>query len=258
MEFLSEEMSQSTGYNLLSKVVKSGSRSYRRYLIFTILFSLIFIVIFVNLQLQNKFNLIENGEIRQGDFGWLRNINFLHKFMEPQDSSTVIVPRELSDVKERHYVACFVMSAPKNSFARNAIRNSWGRLLRPIFLIGISDKDLMDSVTREALIYDDIIVENFIDSYANLTLKSAFAMKNFLNFFPTSKYFMKIDDDMFLNVNSLYGLLESVPRDSLVGKLNLNAKVIRDVNNRWYVPSFLFDGNEFPPYFNGAAYLIPG
>lgn len=251
-------MSQSTGYILLRKAVKGSAISYRRYLIFTIILSLAFILIFVNIHCRNQCNFTPNSALNQADFGWLRNINFLNKFMEPQDTSALILPRELSDVKERHFVACFIMSAPKNSFARNAIRNTWGRLIRPIFLIGLSNKDLMDSVTREALMYDDIIVENFVDTYANLTLKSAFAMKNFIAYFASSKYFLKIDDDMFLNVDSLYGLLESVPRDSLVGRLNLNAKVIRDINNRWYVPSFLYDGNEFPPYFNGAAYLIPG
>lgn len=250
-------MSQSTPYVLLNKVV--NSRPYRRYFVLSILLGLVFsIAVYAKIQWHIRDDTLDITERPRGDFGWMRNINFLHRFMGPQDASALIVPREISEAKERHYVACFVMSAPQNSFARNAIRSTWGRLIKPIFLIGISSRDLMDSVTREAMLYDDIIVENFVDSYDNLTLKTAFAMKNFIAHFASSKFFMKIDDDMFLNVNSLYGLLESVPRNSLVGRLNLNAKVIRDKSARWYVPSFLYDGDVFPPYFNGAAYIIPG
>lgn len=194
----------------------------------------------------------------QNDFEWLRNKNYLTIFLRSKQLTAVLEPQEISALEERQLIACFVMSAPRNHHARNAIRMTWGRLIKPIFLIGIGDSETANAITKEAQEFNDIIVEDFIDSYFNLTIKTAFAMKNFLRHFEDSKYFMKIDDDVYLNVDNLQRMVEHDAADALIGRIALNLKPIRDNDNKWFVPKFLYPEDEYPPFLRGSAYIIPG
>lgn len=194
----------------------------------------------------------------QNDFEWLRNKNSLKSFVGSEQLSALLEPQDMSTVNERQLIACFVMSAPKNHYARNAIRMTWGGIIKPIFLIAVGDSETINAVEKEAQAFNDIIVEDFIDSYFNLTIKTAFAMKNFLRHFESSKYFMKIDDDVYLNVENLQKLVERAPTDALIGRVAFNKKPIRDKHNKWFVPSFLYAEDEYPPFLRGSAYIIPG
>ena len=65
----------------------------------------------------------------------------------------------------------------------------------------------------ESDLFGDIIITDHVDSYNNLTLKSVFTLKFFLNEsnFHDSKppfYLMKVDNDVYLNVSQLLRLLE--------------------------------------------------
>lgn len=191
-------------------------------------------------------------------FEWLRNRNFLDIFMEPVRDTALIVPKGISEVKERRNVACFVMSAPGSMMTRNAIRKTWGPLIKPIFMIGLSNETVLESIRLEAKVYNDIIVENFVDCYANLTLKTAFAMKNFLRYFENSTYFLKMDDDVFLNVKQLNNFLATFSRSQLAGRYYKESWVLREKNGKYYVPSFLYSEDHYPDYLPGACYVIPG
>lgn len=68
--------------------------------------------------------------------------------------------------------------------------------------------------------YEDVIVEDFIDTYFNLTLKSMMLL-NWMKFnYPTVRYI--VDDDMYLNVENVFKIVnseESVTMNALLGKL---------------------------------------
>jgi hypothetical protein len=213
---------------------------------------LVVVIVLINIQCRLEDNSIKNS------FEWLRNNNFLPQYVKPDEDTAIFVPKIMSAIKERKFIACFVISAPKNRLRRDAVRKTWGKLIRPIFLMGYNDKDTMKLVTREAHEFNDIIIEDFVDSYVNLTVKTAFALKNFVTHFNSSKYFFKIDDDAFLNVEGLHKHLQSVPENSLVGQSESHSIPIRDESHRWFIPEFLFEGDVFPPYLLGLSYLIPG
>lgn len=196
-------------------------------------------------------------EFQSDAFDWLKNRNNLSFFVPTDRDTALVVPSSITAERQRKLFACFVMSAPGNYKARNSVRQTWGKLIQPLFLIGVGDSEIMKSVTQEAEIFNDIIVEDFIDSYANLTLKTAFAIKWFVNHFRTSKFFFKIDDDVFLNVDKLYEMIVQAPADSLIGRMRTDVKPIRKKHHKWYVPSFLFDEAQYPAYFDGF-YIIPG
>lgn len=206
---------------------------------------------------------VESGEVlgRPTDkHDWLRNSNYLSMFVHPGIESELLLPVNVNGLRQREEIACFVMSAPGNRLARSAIRRTWGKQIKPLFLMGRSDKETMDFITSEADLFDDIIVEDFVDSYMNLTLKTAFALKHSARLFPTSKYFLKIDDDVLLNVDSLHKYLrnENSPKNAIIGRKGLSTSPHRDRGNKWYLPRWLWQPDSFPPYIDGPAYLIPG
>lgn len=86
--------------------------------------------------------------------------------------------------------------------------------------------------------FSDIIQERFVDSYNNLTLKSVIMLKLVSSFCTnTSKYLLKIDDDMFVNLPLIVEMLtaRNVSTDLLQGKLICGAHPIKDTTSKWYV-----------------------
>lgn len=245
-------MNRSNIWTLLKNSrLKSASKTQNVFLLFLLSSLVVFIVMFKTLS-------IKRSSAATNDFEWLRNRNFLSRYVRPEEETAIFVPKAFSDTKDWKLIACFVTSAPKNVVARNAIRQTWGKLIKPVFVIGNNDNETLSFLAEEALEFNDLIVEDFVDNYSNLTIKTAFALKHFLAHFKDSTYFFKIDDDVFLNVEALHKLLEVAPQDALIGKTELNAKPRTNSEEKCFVPKFLFDDEFFPPYLNGPAYLIPG
>lgn len=61
------------------------------------------------------------------------------------------------------------------------------------------DNMLALSVTDESILYGDIIPQDFIDLYYNLTLKTIKAFRWVTEFCPIVKYAVKADSDVFLS-----------------------------------------------------------
>jgi beta-1,3-galactosyltransferase 1 len=109
--------------------------------------------------------------------------------------------------------------------------------------------------------YNDLIQERFVDSYQNLTLKSITMLKLFhLHCAKSHKYLMKIDDDVFLNVNNLLEMLENRGCDTnlLVGKLMRDTPPFRDPTSKWFVPYESYPEEKYPDYLCGPAYVMSG
>lgn len=84
--------------------------------------------------------------------------------------------------------------------------------------------------------FGDIIQEHFIDSYNNLTLKSIQMLKITSCYCSNStKYLLKIDDDMFVNVPRLVNWLvkTNISSGLLTGKLICGAKPIKNPTSKW-------------------------
>ena len=234
-------------------------RKFLRHPLLWSLMCLLMLASFVILHLSME-KIVVLGNLSHNDYDWLRNSNYLSSYVRHENRTDILFPRNIDADSQRERIVCFVMSTPRNRLARSAIRRTWGKVIKPIFMLGLSDKATMDIVENEAKVFDDIIVEDFVDSYLNLTIKTAFAMKHFSKHFNTSKYFLKVDDDVFLNPKNLYSLLKSTsrPRNAIIGRKGLSLKPHRDLENKWYMPYWLYRENTFPDYVDGPAYLIPG
>ncbi|XP_043591063.1 beta-1,3-galactosyltransferase brn [Bombus pyrosoma] len=109
-------------------------------------------------------------------------------------------------------VVYIVKSAIENFERRLAIRNSWGyekRFFdvpsRTIFMLGVHpyDDELQTKVRIEAAKYKDIIQADFIDSYYNNTIKTMMAFKWLVKYCSNSKFYMFVDDDIYVSVKNV-------------------------------------------------------
>lgn len=101
---------------------------------------------------------------------------------------------------------------------------------------------MQERIQRENEAYDDVIVEDFRDTYNNLTIKSLMLLKWVKNNCNSTNYVMKTDDDVYINMKNLAQLINSTPEaysDSvLCGRLLCNSKPIVDPTNKWLVDMF--------------------
>ncbi|XP_017040743.1 beta-1,3-galactosyltransferase 1 [Drosophila ficusphila] len=163
--------------------------------------------------------------------------------------------------------------------------------VRIVFIVGRQREDALvgnETLSRihtEAEQYNDIIQENFVDSYNNLTLKSVMALKHISRSCSNSSaFFLKCDDDTFVNVpNLLHFLLGgTIPlyndtldyhdrsnylataqhsrmnasREVMYGHQFCNVAPVSDVSSKWYMPSYMFQPEKYPKYLSGAGYLL--
>ena len=145
------------------------------------------------------------------------------------------------------YLLVYVHTAPKNQQQRSIIRETWATRalfpeLRLVFMIGDTpDREMMKTVAYEYETYRDIVQENFIDSYKNLTYKGVMALKWISTYCSTARYVLKVDDDMVVNTFTLIKHLKALDEhrqhngDTIFCLVWQMMKVMRD----------RFDGDRF-------------
>lgn len=112
------------------------------------------------------------------------------------------------------YILVYVHSGPTNYQRRMVIRETWSTRtlfpdLRVVFMIGKSmDKTVMKAIEYENELYRDIVQEDFIDAYKNLTYKGIMALKWISIYCPQTKYVLKVDDDVVVNTFTLMNHLK--------------------------------------------------
>ena len=115
-----------------------------------------------------------------------------------------------------------------------------------IFLLGHVGNDtipLQINVTKESETFGDILQEDFIDSYANLTLKTLMMLKWYNQSCSSNvPYILKTDDDVYINLKNLQKLvkLNKIP-NLLMGTLICGATPIRDPYNKWFSPEYMYN-----------------
>ena len=168
------------------------------------------------------------------------------------------------------------MHSALDSFAkRQSIRQSWARdqtklPIKVIFILGKSDgkNDQKEKkVQQESQKYEDLLQEDFQDSYANLTLKSMFMLKYALeNLENNVMYVMKVDDDSYVHLPRLMSyisIMEKRCTHCIVGHvLGPNSPVIRPQNGTkkyaqgWEVPYYIYQPDTFPNAVSGSGYIL--
>lgn len=154
-----------------------------------------------------------------------------------------------------------IHSEPKNSMNRNLIRETWGQSdpkSRILFVLGATNSTLLQhKIIEETDQFHDIIQGNFIDSNQNLAYKHVMSLKWFTNKCPNVKFLFKADDDIFVNLPTVYDFMKLY-----ITELNMNNFIIchvmkdgsdvRQRKSKWRVSR---KNHFYPAYCSGYAMI---
>ncbi|KAG8573978.1 hypothetical protein GDO81_008986 [Engystomops pustulosus] len=153
--------------------------------------------------------------------------------------------------------------------SRHTIRETWGNVslydvdVVRIFLVGlpsVAPERIQRLLEEESRTFGDIIQQDFMDTYYNLTLKTLMGLEWVTKFCPSTSYVMKIDNDMFLNVDYLvHQLLHPdlpVRENYMSGVIVANTGPLRSRFYKWYVPKEVYPNDTYPPYCSGPGYVL--
>lgn len=164
------------------------------------------------------------------------------------------------------FLLLVVPSATGNFRQRIAIRNSWGSVvegdpsLQLGFFVGTPRKNtIKHALAEEKQNYKDIIEVKMDEKYENLANKSISIIEWMYMYCNRAKFILKVDDDMFLNINKLIEDLKiSSLRNSIIGCKVTHSSPSRFPLSKWYISRQQYQANTFPEYISGPAYIITG
>ncbi|XP_055017980.1 beta-1,3-galactosyltransferase 2 [Boleophthalmus pectinirostris] len=155
--------------------------------------------------------------------------------------------------------------APDHYAQREAVRKTWGAPgvdTLTLFFLGLPEdnskrEEIRDKVEEESKKHGDIIQMNFIDNYQNLTIKTLMMMRWLDVHCPQTRYGMKVDSDIFVNVFYLKDYLKKCPRRSFItGSVISDGTPRRNSDSKWRLSERDYPEDALPPYVSGAGYVF--
>ncbi|XP_050416229.2 beta-1,3-galactosyltransferase 5 [Patella vulgata] len=181
----------------------------------------------------------------------------------------IILNKKICDVKRDTSVELFlfILTIHQNIKQRTMIRNTWLSIsknntsdVRYVFLLGKSMHEAMNrKAIEEAAIFNDIIMEDFKDSYQNLTYKTIMGLKYVSNYCKQTKYVFKTDDDMWINIPALQRLLKTDGHKletAVGGACRQSSNPIRKKSSKWYASYSRYPGKTYPGFCSGTGYVL--
>ncbi|XP_051233795.1 lactosylceramide 1,3-N-acetyl-beta-D-glucosaminyltransferase A [Dicentrarchus labrax] len=173
----------------------------------------------------------------------------------------------------------FVKSSPENFERRQAIRDTWGNesfvwsklgaSVRLVFALGVHPDAEQRSRVQSALLqedqaYGDLIQQNFLDTFHNLTTKLILQFHWGHEYCPQAHFLMSADDDIFVHMPNLVKYLRELlstktgARNLWVGHVHRGAPPVRRKKSKYHVPDDLYPWPSYPDYTAGAGYVVSG
>lgn len=188
------------------------------------------------------------------------------KNSNPHPYLLLINPTSLCLRKKEVFLLVLVRTVFSQFDRRMAIRETWGNKQNfrddsvvVAFLFGRDqDTHLQASIQRESEIYGDLIQEDFIESYSNLTLKTVMAWKWARFYCPHATFVMIMNDEVFVDI---FKLISYLRQSSLKSEYNDHFSLCYDYqcctqafHQGKYSVSKEYTSTAFPEYCSGTAY----
>ncbi|XP_070775173.1 beta-1,3-galactosyltransferase 2-like [Enoplosus armatus] len=182
-------------------------------------------------------------------------------------------PDKCVESRPAPFLVLLIATEARQVEARNAIRQTWGNesvasgvVFIRLFLLGKNEGELgllqQRMLEAESRRYHDIIQQDFLDSYKNLTIKTLMGMNWVASQCPRASYVMKTDSDMFVNTEYLINKLlkpEMRPKKNYFTGNNMrDFSPNRNKNSKWYMPPELYPGERYPTFCSGTGYVFSG
>lgn len=166
------------------------------------------------------------------------------------------------------YLLILIHSAAKNFRARKTIRSTWGAVKHyngvavvSFFLLGRTDALMQKQIDTESQQNNDIIQGDFIDTYRNLSYKNVMGLHWTENYCNSTKYILKVDDDVLVNIYKFLSYLLMKSEKNEFGNYITcpffgNRLPQRETEGKWYVSMAYYPYLNFPPYCRGFVYFL--
>ena len=126
------------------------------------------------------------------------DLYIITNYLYISEETAIISPKSCG--KENVELLVFVTTAPNKFASRRVIRKTWGNKLKKssanvkvFFTIGKpKDMETHDQIIQESGTFEDILYEDFEDTYLNLTLKTSFMLKWSIKNCPQTKFIFKV------------------------------------------------------------------
>ena len=165
----------------------------------------------------------------------------------------------------------YVFTAPANFEHRQNIRRTWGNNAlfknqtgKVVFLLGnVIKKDVQNKIKEEIKLNRDIVQEDYIESYFNITFKGILALRWLNDNCKNVKYVIKLDDDNFLNIFKAIELMSvldkknptDVSRSFYCVRHRNGDLVNRYPKHKWYVSEKQYKPKRYPMYCDGPVLM---
>lgn len=222
------------------------------------------------------------GHVKSYSYRLLNNLDFI-------STNLTVSPEEARRFSEHRYLInhqqkcaghdvlllLFVKSSPENFQRRQAIRSTWGNeayvegtlgvTVRVLFALGrhprpLDGKKLQQKLYQEDELYEDLIQQDFVDTFHNLTIKLLLQLGWKHAHCRHARFLMSADDDIFIHLPNLIDYLREVDRagvkDFWVGKVHRGAPPIRRKDSKYYVSKEMYPWPLYPDYTPGAGYVV--
>jgi hypothetical protein len=120
-----------------------------------------------------------------------------------------------------------------------------------VFMLGNTVNSTLNKEVRfESEMYGDIVQEDFVDAYMNLTMKTIMGLKWVSTYCSNAKFAMKIDDDVVVNtavvLHYLSKVREYVQDNTFLCKQLVQKPVKRDPTDKFYLSKERFFPDQYP------------
>ncbi|XP_030832498.1 beta-1,3-galactosyltransferase 1-like [Strongylocentrotus purpuratus] len=176
---------------------------------------------------------------------------------------------------QQNFLLTMITTAPENVERRNIIRSSYGNekdweafanhnlTVLTVFLLGrTNNATLQMDIDKESDLHDDIVQEDFVDCYDNLTMKTVMGLKWVTNHCRHATFVIKFVDTAVIIQTKLYQrwlytALIDVPKTTwAAGQVRMDAKVFRNTDDKFYISKDFYAFPTYPPYLDGQGYVL--
>lgn len=188
--------------------------------------------------------------------------NYRHSAVELARTNQVVINnRNCAPDETPIFVHTAAHTSGKYFDRRMVIRRTWAReaakyRMRVLFVIGVPTSLAKErAIKAEANKYGDILQFNFLENYYNLTLKAISLLKWSYRHCGASRYMVKTDDDVIVNMPMLYHLVQQQKIPSGLTGLVMTTPANRQFGHKWYMPAEYYHRNSYE-FLAGFSYLL--
>ncbi|KAK3588388.1 hypothetical protein CHS0354_024279 [Potamilus streckersoni] len=194
-----------------------------------------------------------------------------NSIITPYPTQFLIDGRDICNVSPPPFLLIFVLSLPKNTEERQAIRKTWGSVVkehkksfnfsaRMMFILGQMEDKITQhkALQKESENHKDIVQIDLIESRYNLTRKMMSGLKWIKTYCNSVTYILKCDDDTFINAARFSEYLLKNPNINNVtihGWVYTRGLVRRE--GKYKVKVEEYPKSVFPHLTSGTAYILP-